>query len=264
MSGNDSYWASGPYLAGAAHERLYDLEQWLTDLDGLDAGAAAAPVREQLVRVDELLAHRARLSKAPDALLTETIKRLADEPMELEQAYLLAATAGLQSNDDHRAAVTEVFVRATEKAIDASWNLMRVRAPRLVDRLSERLNEVASEAAKLSKAVPEPVSSLDSATRLGCHTEWLRLEELRDTWKDIHDLHKAWMDSNLIEGKRPDGRHTRDELRFKNVAALSHIKTPRHVDSDISPVWFARACEVGEPALLTPKMVDELQVSAAS
>ncbi|NQX23316.1 hypothetical protein [Curtobacterium sp. VKM Ac-2852] len=235
-------------------EQQASLSDWLDLLDsvGVDTRKVFANEHELIRKSLQINVHWQRyLEDKPDSLNGAAKKAAADPDDYI--AFVDTIVAGALAADPAvHERVRDIVGRAGGIASAAAYRAFRSRGAGLYKALTPRFKKVRDGIAEAGAALPDGVTDLDSAARVGVEAQWLKIEELVKDWDTIVSLLEQWYSAGVFDtGERNLDRYTASMFVFTQYEQA--VAT-----YGVEPLRTVRQILTCEPELLTIDEVDEL------
>jgi len=238
-----------------AWEQQTALSEWLDELDALGVNTVKVFANEhELIRKTRQvsISWNRYLEEKPDSL-NAAAQKAADDPDDFT-AFTGTITAGALAADP---AVHErlrgIIERAGAIAAGSSYRAFRQRGGGLYKILAPLVQKTAEGIAGAGAALPDGVTDLDSAARVGVEQDWLKLERLVAAWDRIIGLLDAWYSFGIFDaGGRDINTYNATMFLFRDYE--QSVAT-----YGVEPLRTMRQIMTCEPALLTLDEIDSLR-----
>jgi hypothetical protein len=230
------------------------LKEWLELLDsiGIDTEKVFANEHD-LIRKSLLVNenwHR-YLKDKPDSL-NAAAHKAAENPDDYTAFVDTIIAGALTADPAVHDRVKDIIGRAGGVAAATAYRAFRSRGEGLYKVLTPRFKKIRDSIAAAGADLPEGVTDLDTAARVGVETEWLKIEELVKDWDTILQLLEQWYSAGIFDtGDRNLSHYTAPMFVFtryeQSVATYG-----------VEPLRTVRQILACEPELLTITQVDQL------
>jgi|GEM_PF-4167483 len=235
-------------------EEGIELRNWIDTLEriGIDT-TKALPEEHALLRNQQTIhqhydTYRAEQNKGISAAAT----RVMEQAGNYDGFATALSTAALATDASIVDRAQQIAALAAEFSVHEAFTHFRRRGEGIYVIIRGVFEETRDAIIRDGEALPDGVVDLDSATRVGVESEWLRLEALVERWDRILELIDAWYTNGVFA---TDGRN----LERYNVWMFVYENYEAARDAHgVGILRVVRQVTAGDAKLLTIDEVDEL------